>query len=264
MTLVENIVDMSIYLRGNLDLSDVEKISLCVELDMDKTYTGQAPNGIIGVDTIISSIEASHPNYTGKLLGFYESETQWKIYLKLRVFMRNSSEFRWRLSPKYGPFDVLYTKVGAFTKTYIDPTTLEIAGGTIEEYSMAQGVAIQKQVMTEMANQIGFQDRLTEGFKFEQGMFKFGKFALVTTPATMSAMSNVAGTAFYKYQPLYEDYLMYLKCNQTLAKWFYGKKSALQKINQDRVVSYLNKDKVNLKKVMHFFGGDSNFIDRRR
>jgi hypothetical protein len=39
--------------------------------------------------------------------------------------MKNTSELKWRPTAKYGPFDVLYTKVGTFKKNYIDASVLK-------------------------------------------------------------------------------------------------------------------------------------------
>lgn len=47
---------------------------------------------------------------------------------------------------------------------------------------------------------------------------------------------------------------LYLRLKHSLAKWFYGKKAALQKLNQDRIQKYLNKDKKDLSNVYNFFG----------
>jgi hypothetical protein len=139
------LVDLSIYFKGNLELSDMNKLTLLVELTGN--WSREAD-----MYTIRDTVLESHPNFKDKLLvgkrgvkGLDKKEEP-VIYLKIRVFMKNTSEFRWRLSPKYGPFDVLYTKMGTFTKEYIKPSALsddilgkrDSSGDVDEKTSLAQ------------------------------------------------------------------------------------------------------------------------------
>lgn len=257
LLLVNNLVDMQIYLSGNMNLNDDEKIALHINLVL-----AEEPKDEANAKTIISEIEQAHPNYIGKLSSFKQTDNTYKIYLKLRVYLKNTSELKWRPTAKYGPFDVLYTKVGTFKKTYIDATLLP-AADTWGGIAKGQDNQYYDKVADEMAIQMA-ENPHPNGFYFGTKTFKFGKYCLIGDTRLIQGLTGLIQNASFTAQKSNADYYMFLKLNFTLAKWFYGKKSALQKINQERVQNYLRKDATDLKKVMHFFGGNADFIDRRR
>lgn len=90
--------------------------------------------------------------------------------------------------------------------------------------------------------------------------FSWGNFYLVGTADAMSAA--LASRQSFSIKCLQDElsYIQYLRAHSTLAKWFFGKKSALTKINQDRVQRYLKEDTKSFKNVLQFFGSDGSFI----
>jgi len=69
ITLAPHIVDMSMYLKGNINLSDADKITLCVKLDpLDEAGKPMEIEDLAKAKSIGASIIQSHPNYSGKLV----------------------------------------------------------------------------------------------------------------------------------------------------------------------------------------------------
>lgn len=61
-------------------------------------------------------------------------------------------------------------------------------------------------------------------------------------------------TNFGNYQWRRDFFVLHCIAKYTLSKWFYGKRMALEKINDNRIKKYLKQDTTDFKKVMQFFG----------
>lgn len=61
-------------------------------------------------------------------------------------------------------------------------------------------------------------------------------------------------TNFGNYQWRRDFFILHCIAKYTLSKWFYGKRMALEKINDNRIRKYLKQDTSDFKKVMQFFG----------
>jgi hypothetical protein len=65
------------------------------------------------------------------------------------------------------------------------------------------------------------------GFLYGKETFKFDQFVLVGDHRTLMGLTGLINNASFSRLKNYPIYLLFLKLNFTLAKWFYGKKSAL-------------------------------------
>lgn len=266
-------IEVNYYLKNNIGLDDQRKLYLCVTLSpnigvMHHTFT------VAQANEYMAAIEKANPKYKDKL--FYHRDPSagpnnpalTYIYLRLRSYTKNTSELKFKFMPKFGPYDVVYQKVGTFKKQYIDMGGYEGAQVPKDGDELVQADYIQESLTLSLQNQLA--DFVNEGENMRAGdgdqpiLYKWGEFALVGSSYQLQDVLNSLKSLTVKSIPDYSEFLLYLRANHTLAKWFSGKKSALQKINQERINSYLDKDKQSLKNVMHFFGGDGKFVDKRR
>lgn len=261
-----HLISLKLYFRNNIALDDNKKLTLVVSLD---TYSTKGDGARVDTSDIAAEIIAAYPNYKDKLIIRYVGDSKTPtVFLKVRVFAKNTSEFTWKLAPKYGPFDVLYSTVGTFNKEYIDPRSLQNEDGQQITETFALGEAYEKAIADRMlALQKQFWGKTPSFLPITPDYgISFGNFALIgETDIVASLTSVISSSSQRNLKDTDRDlYSLYLRGNHTLAKWYFGKKSALQKVNKDRVNQYLDTDRKNLAKVMQFFGGDTSFLGKKR
>lgn len=268
-----NIWDFQMYFRSNLGLTDNDKLSLAVELVIYKR-SGETTNETLKIpDTslklddytkLYSKLADIHPSFRGKLFVANNDNSKNqapRVFLKLRVFTKNTSELRWRLIPKFGPFDLLYRPAGSFDKEWINPQSMTF--DPTDEKSLR--AAYSRRVSGLMLEKAGeYLSTLPENHPIDNDLyFKYGNFVLIGPTKLATQLTGTVQSASYRNFEKNADYMLYLRCQATLAKWFYGKKMALTKVNQDRMNNYLNQDKRDLTKVLQFFGNTGDFLGKR-
>lgn len=155
----------------------------------------------------------------------------------IRTWNKKTSELKMTFTSKFGPFDLLYKAVPSYERKYQD--------GMNKLNPLDLQVAVNRLIRAQRREDItGFFSSYQP-----QGM------AYITSEKN-AELIKVAKTAARPiiYETPVRGLYNYIRCKYTLTRWFWGKKAALEKISQDRVRKYLNKDKKDLEEVTRFFG----------
>lgn len=206
-----------------------------------KYYVLVYQSGVTNGKTLADDIKAKYPQIapsriieTGKHKG-----TNALVGIQMRKYAANTSNIKYSYTSKFGPYDVLYKGVGSFSKKYLPPLSEE------ETPTQLEARVIQNLVMQEP------DGRIPEGSLMHE--LEFGGQCFTSSEEVLKVLNASMITQPPKGIHL-DEAKLYLRLKHSLAKWFYGKKAALQKLNQDRIQKYLNKDKKDLSNVYNFFG----------
>lgn len=161
-----------------------------------------------------------------------------QVYISVRKWTGRVRDIKFSFNSKFGPFDSIYKMIGSYEKKYIkgehEMTHLQLSGAIYDQFTERHS---------------SLQTEFTE-------MFSLVSSGLIGTTASIQKLGSYSPTASIIQSE--EDILMYLRSKYTLARWFWGKKAALQKLSNERINKYLDADKKSLKDVFNFIGAKFN------
>ena len=235
--------DDTILLLGGL----VHKLNLFAPANMRlgedantlRYYILLSTTAITNYEGIVQDIMEKVPNLTEERFKKFNKGTMDGFYvgIQMRKYSTNTSNIKYTYTSKFGPYDVLYKNIGSFSKKYI-------------QYENNEQDLIQLE--TDILKLMRTEEIQPEKPALFDNYEITGQ-AFTTSKGVTKILTEIIKATKIKGINL-KDAKLYLKLKHTLAKWFYGKKASLQKLNQDRIQRYLNKDKKDLSNVYNFFG----------
>lgn len=162
--------------------------------------------------------------------------------LILRTWRNKFDNLSIAFTSKYGPFDAIYRASASCTRRYWRNTSTM----TPAELAATIDMEIQAQYTEDVVDPLR-----ALGF----GVIGSG---FICNPTIKDAIVAAKGTITYFQDGANpntaQDWLNMLYCKNTLAKWFWAKKTALEKVSKDRVQKYLDQDKKDLNQIYYFLG----------
>lgn len=166
----------------------------------------------------------------------------YNLVLILRTWRNKFDNLSIAFTSKYGPFDAIYRATPSCTRRYWRNTS------TLPPAELA--------TMIDMEIQAQFGDQIAVPLS-QIGFYHIGS-GFICTQTILDSLGAAKGTItpFQNGQNpnTSEDWLTMLYCKNTLAKWFWAKKIALEKVSKDRVQKYLDQDKKDLNQIYYFLG----------
>lgn len=165
------------------------------------------------------------------------------IGVVIRTWNKRTSSMKISFTSKFGPFDLIYKAAGSYERKYgqdfriLDP----------ERLNRIVSIALDQQRGEQRTGFFAEFSYVSQGYvctASDADLIKKAKTSARTVVSSdLYANNSLAMHAFFR-------------CKYTLTRWFWGKKAALEKIAQDRVRKYLNKDKQDLQQAVRFLGSD--------
>lgn len=176
-------------------------------------------------------------NATDGRIGF-----DYAFVLILRTWRTKFDSLSIAFTSKYGPFDAIYRAMPSCTRRYWKNTS------SMDPAELATMIDIEIQGQFGSAIDVPLS---------ELGFWLIGS-GFICTDTVKDAITDSKGTITpfkeSENSSTQTDWLTMLYCKNTLAKWFWAKKTALEKISKDRVQKYLDQDKKDLNQIYYFLG----------